>query len=143
MTRLFLLLGWIAVLGGLLLVGVITYWELWPYNPLTFTAKTFPVLTPTVKQGGVVQFTVDYCKHVSLSATNSHAFVNSIIYATPETTTSRQIGCHSITINVIVPDELPVGRYHLQNIYKYQVNPLRAIVIEHDTDEFQVIEKGR
>ncbi len=125
---------------ALLLIFIVGFWLLYPYKPLVLNTPKFKVLTPIVKQGGVLQYVSDYCKYMKLSATTTRSFVNGIIYNVPSIDTNRPCGCFKTTFQVDIPKELPVGKFYMHLIYKYKVNPIRTIVVEQNTEEFTVIE---
>ena len=125
---------------SLLIFGLVLFWLFYPYKILVFNTPVFSVVTKTVKQGGTLKYISNYCKYVDMTARVNRVFVNDILYSTPEMTSSRETGCHIITIAVSIPRELPVGTYHLENLYEYQVNPIRKIIIEEHTENFTVTE---
>lgn len=130
----------VSMVGTLLLVLLVVVWEDWPYNTLKFNDPVFPVINKKVKQGGLLLYRSNYCKYINLPAKVSRSFVNHLIFSSPQMYTNRRTGCNVITVGVQIPPELPPGIYYLQNIYSYQVNPLRVITLEHNTESFEVIE---
>lgn len=121
--------------GLLILIG---YWLNYPYKPIEF--KSMKILTPIVKQGGILKYDVDYCKYMALSAEVTRTFNNGIIYATPTTISNNPTGCHVVTIFVIIPPELPATKYTITMRYEYQVNPLRKVEYKVTSDVFQIIQ---
>jgi hypothetical protein len=119
---------------------VVFYWYNYPYKPLIFKDKVFPVVTKTVKRGGTLNYISNYCKSTSITAIVSRTFINDIIYSTPSIVSGRDMGCHKIIVQVIVPLELPAGKYFIHNSYAYHMNPFRTVVITQDTEKFEVIE---
>lgn len=116
------------------------YWLLWPYKTLVFKDKFFPVITKNIHPGDVVTYKADYCKYINLPATVSRHIVNGYDYTMPPTLTDRASGCHVIYVSFVLPKETPVGNnYRADMIYKYEVNPLRTIIVQHSTDYFNVI----
>lgn len=126
----------IAIAMGLVVVAV--YWKVYPYQLLTFNESPFKVGSNVVKAGGVLTYTSNYCKYTDLPVTVSRTFQNAIVFSTPTEITNRPTGCHTISIQVNVPSELPPGNYHLVNVYQYPPNPLRIITIQENTEEFTV-----
>lgn len=137
------LFHWFAFVGYTLtfiLLVVIIYWMLFPYKTLVFSDAQFPVQNKVIKQGGTLYYISNYCKYTDLSATLTRNFTDGVVFSTPNETTNRESGCHTITVAVAIPKELPAGNYFLHNRYVYQVNPIREIVIEHDTERFVITE---
>ena len=122
------------------LIGcIIFFWLNWPYNPAYFRTKTNKVITKTVKAGDVVAFETDYCKNINIPVKVSSSFINGIIFSTPETITNLPVGCNVKTVYKSVPKELPSGKYYIRTYYRYEVNPIRTITIQQNTDTFEVI----
>lgn len=140
LRRFLIIVGWMAIIMGIGLILLFLYWFSYPFVPVIFKDPKFPIINKTIKQGGLLRFTSNYCKYMDIPAVLSREFVNDLIFITPETTTNRAVGCHSISISIVIPKELPVGIYHLHNIYKFEVNPIRTIVLMHDSENFTVIE---
>lgn len=133
--------NYISYLVLLIAFGVtllIIYWLIYPYRLLVFNDPSFPVQTKTVKQGGVLSYTSDYCKYTNNPASVSRVFQDQIIFSVPSQITNRPNGCNVITVGVPVPFELPPGQYILRNVYQYQPNPLRTITIMENTETFTV-----
>jgi hypothetical protein len=125
---------------SLAVLSVFIFWAVYPYKVLEIKGEVFPVVNKTIKQGGTLYFVSDNCKYMDISSTTSRAFVNSIIYYIPSTTTNVRMGCGKVTISVPVSKEMPPGKYHLQNIFQYKVNPIRVITVEHNTEMFTIVE---
>lgn len=140
MRSLIISLGWLAVLVGTAMIVVITYWLIYPYVPITFTDPVFPVLTKRVKQGKNLEIVSSFCKYMETTPTLTRTFENGLVFSTPQMAVSRDMGCHTVTIHVPIPEELPAGKYHLKQIYQYKVNPLRTITLIHKSEPFEVIE---
>lgn len=130
-------LAWITLGTCYFIIGLIVYWSVYPYNPLTFK-KPFEIKNMVVKQGGYLEYISDYCKNLELPSVISRSFINGIVYTTPSAITDRKSGCNQLTIGVHVPDELPPGKYHLEVVYRYEVNPIRTITVKNVSDEFYV-----
>ena len=140
MKKFFYTIAWFGILSSFYFLLLITYWNFYPYKTLEFKGDRFKLLHKQVYQGDVVEYYSDYCKYIDESAIVSRSFVNAIIYSTPSSLTGRMTGCHKIIVQVRVPLELPIGTYHLENRYKYQVNPIRTIIVKQETEEFEVLE---
>lgn len=132
--------GWVSVVIGTSLIVIVVYWLLHDYKPITFRDPYFPVSKTTVYQGEEIHYTSRYCKPKEITSLVTRSFVNSIIFVTPSTINNRPAGCHDVRISVLVPLELPPGRYHMHQIYVYRVNPIRDVKVEMDTNSFIVKE---
>jgi hypothetical protein len=139
-TKLLNFLSLFIVIIACFIVGVIIYWVTYPYKPLVFNEPEFPVLTKTVKQGGILKYTSNYCKYNEVAPLVYRTFANDLVFSTPPQTTNRPMGCHVVTIAVLVPHELPPGVYHIENTFSFQMNPLRVITIKENSETFTVVE---
>ena len=139
MRRPAFILSMITIVSALLLGCVMIFWMVYPYKTIEFKDEKFYVSTKEVKQGDAIKFVARYCKYTHLPALVARSFMNDIFYAIPYVTTNRPTGCDDSVIAVKVPQELPAGTYYLKTRYIYQVNPIRTIVVEMNTDDFTVI----
>ena len=141
MNRFFNILSIISISISIILIFIIVYWLTYPYKPLVFNDSVFRIKNKEVKAGGNLVYISNYCKYMNLNAIVSRTFNNGLIFITPPTTTGRPVGCAIINVNISIPTEIPEGKYYLENIYVYQVNPFRTIIVSHKSEEFTV--KGR
>ena len=141
MTKVFNIVSWVTLALFQFVLFLCIFWAVWPYRTLELKDTKFPVLTPKVKQGGKLVYQSKYCKYINLTATVSRSFINGVIFNTPSMITDRTVGCHTVTPLMNVPPELLPGKYRVQVIYIYEVNPIRTITIKHETEDFEVIPK--
>ena len=133
-------ISFIILFTAFILVCLVFYWLVYPYKVIEIKDPIFPVMNKVVKQGTILIFTSNNCKYMNIIAKTSRIFVDDLMHYVPQTTSNVRKGCGKINISVIVPETLPSGKYHLQNIYEYKVNPIRTITIIKDTEEFLVVE---
>lgn len=138
LNRIFHVFSWIVIVLANLLFVLLIFWFWYPYNVIEFKEPKFKVVSKNVKQGGTLQFISSYCKHMNISGTVSRAYINGIIYTTLPVITNRETGCHTVKVQLILPDELPKGKYHLHNLYQYKVNPIRTVTVTQETEDFIV-----
>lgn len=116
-------------------------WSVKKYEPITFMQDEFQVLNPVVAQGGYLSYTVEYCKDNDLIPVVSTSYVDGIIYQTPNTPQPFYgNGCEPKNFLVYIPKALPPGKYYLNHIFTFQVNPIREVKVEAKTEMFEVIE---
>jgi hypothetical protein len=131
---------WVTIIVAWFLMLLVGFWLLYPYKPLVIKDPLFPIVNKIVKQGKNIQFISDNCKNTNLTSKTSRAFVDDIIYYVHPITTNVRKGCGKVIITVPVPDTLPPGKYYLQNIFEYKVNPIRVVSVTHNTENFLVVE---
>ena len=133
-------LSMISVLFAMGVTILILFWEFYPYQPLVLNKPTFPMITKTVYPGNLLTYQVDYCKYMNLSAMITRHVINGYDYTMPTVLGDKTTGCGVSNISFTLPKETPSGvKYKLEIIYKYQVNPLREIVVKEVTDPFTVL----
>jgi len=116
-------------------------WSVKKYEPITFMQDEFQVLNPVVAQGGYLSYTVEYCKDNDLIPVVSTSYVDSIIYQTPNTPQPFYgNGCEPKNFLVYIPKALPPGKYYLDHVFTFKVNPIREVKAEAKTEMFEVIE---
>ena len=131
----------IALISFIILVVIwLIYmvWWLFPYKTLE-VGQPYQVISDEVKQGGLLQYEIDYCKYTNKVATVRRQFVDGIIYAIPEVSANLPKGCDTEINSVKIPEELPVGTYTLEIVVEYQVNPIRVITHNLKTTPFKVV----
>jgi hypothetical protein len=138
--KIYYFISYIILTMAILFALVVIFWMTYSYKTVVFNDKAFPIHNTKVKQGEMVYYTADYCKYGNFSATVTRSFINSLIYVAPSIITNRPTGCNSLVFGVIIPKELPIGEYYMEQIYKIQVNPIRAVVIKQNSGKFEVIQ---
>lgn len=132
--------SYIVLFFAFLSVLLVCFWLFYPYKDFYFLTPKFTVANKVVHQGGVVTYTSHYCKNFEHVIAVSRTFENKLIFVTPAIINNRPKGCHTIQVEVPVPEELPVGVYHLSNVFRYDPNPIRTITIVQNTEDFEVVE---
>lgn len=127
----------LTLLVSTFMVLTVTYWSAYPYKPLEI--KEVRVLDEEVNAGGFINYEIEYCKNIDLTATVSRAFINGVIFTTPTIITNNPLGCHKNVHQASVPSELPSGTYSLRSIWSYHVNPIREVTVTNTTNTFKVL----
>lgn len=118
---------------------IFMFWWIFPYRTISVSQHPYKVLTPEVKQGQMMTYVIDYCKHTNAIAEVHKQFVDGIIYAVPESSIGIEKGCGSKTISIKVPKTLPPGDYKLKVDVSFKVNPIRVISNSYETEIFSVV----
>lgn len=132
----------LVVTAGILFT--ILYWLCMPYKTIEFKNEEFKVHTPVVEQGGYLSYTIEYCKDNDLIPEVSTSYVDGIIYQTPNTPQPFYGNdCEPKNFLVYIPKALPAGKYYLDHIFTFRVNPIREVIVEAKTEMFEVIENNK
>lgn len=117
-------------------LALIFIWAAFPYK--TLEIKGIHLVERSVKAGGMLHYTVNYCKYIDAPAETSRAFINGIVFTTPTLITNNPTGCYQNVHRIEVPSELPSGTYKIRSVYTYQVNPIREMSITSVTESFKI-----
>lgn len=138
-------LNYVLILGGITALMIYMFFVFYPFK--TFTIKSALVNNPipagqdlpTVKAGGTLSYSVDYCKFTTKGSSVQRQIVsdtNAIPY--PPVTSVAKEGCHVVRIPLPISPVTPPGVYKLRVVATYKVNALREIPTSFETDNFRV-----
>ncbi len=125
----------VVAVGGMM---VVAFWLLYPYEPITI--NNVETHTKVTQAGGIMEYSVDYCKHTDLPATLDKTFVDGIVFHLPQKYIDSDEGCRTDHVVMEVPDFFD-GVYHVEVLITYQVNPIRKETVKVETDKFIVLPK--
>lgn len=129
-----------GLFASFIILLVVFYWLVYPYQPLVINQRPLKVITTEVKQGDVLIFEMDYCKNTNKPVRISRRFKDTIIYTIPDLLTAdNKSGCKVSTITEKIPDNLPTGDYIMTFYYHYQMNPLKEVIVSTHTQKFTVV----
>lgn len=135
--------NWLFIIGyptSILFLGMtllLSWWSVYPYK--TIEVSNVNLVTKHVKRGGHLQYSLNWCKHTEKEAILSRKFEDGLIYHVATTISNVDKGCvEDRVISVYVPRALPPGKYALNVILTYQVNPIRKESVQYRTPEFLV-----
>lgn len=124
---------------GIFMVILFGFWNLYPYEKVYNVKEPFRVLTPKVKVGDELQVEVSYCKKDDTPVTITEKFVDGVVYNRESFVAKNPEGCRTIVVSSPIPN-LPAGTYYRKSIWEYEVNPIRKIYYEFDSETFEIIE---
>lgn len=122
-------------------LGVILFWQLYPYKILEVQEGNYGLEKLEYQKGEVLNIRLKVCKTMTTEEDIYGRFVDGVIFSVPENTSVFEKGCYDTHISsVSVPDTLPVGSYVYEETIIYHPNPLRTIEYRFKTPEFVVVE---
>lgn len=136
------LLGNIFLFGIYILIGVFAFWAFYPYHPLE--VKDIHIIgDKTICKGKPVFYEMTYIKNSKVKPTLTKTLVDGIVFHLSEIdayspTFIKNGNVINLTLGQIIPETTPEGIYNLHIDARYQVNPLRSVVVQMQTDEFKV-----
>lgn len=129
-------LGLVAIV-----IAVFAYWSLAQTDVLEVKNHPVPVRTirPKPKADGVLFLKVDYCKHVQANGRVRTSFVGaSREIFLPVYEDKQPPICQEVEVPVPIPHDMAPGMYHLHYRITYQVNPIKEVIEEFDSQEFEI-----
>jgi len=114
------------------------YWMTWPYHIID--VKGLKVLDTEIEVGEYLEYSLDYCKdkqYEFLRAQVQLSFRDGVIYNLPLESGPLVSGCTQALFVLRVP-AVPEGKYHLEMVREYSVNPLRKVEVRAVSNVFKV-----
>jgi hypothetical protein len=130
-------LAYLTIIVAFGLVALVTFWLVYPYKPLELS--NVKLNKTEVSRGEHVLVSADYCKNIKKPATLFVSFVDGIIYNTQPQIMDLETGCHKANLSIYIPKALPTGKFLLKGVFRYKVNPIRTIEVNHLTGDFEII----
>lgn len=126
---------------GLFLMAMVFFWVtfLWPYQPVIWHDKTFPIVTHQVKAGEQVEFIMSYTKNMDVVPTVVWYLVDGTVVRLSQGGITRPIGTSTIHRSLLIPMSTFPGTYHIQLEITYEIYPWRKIYFVQSSDDFKVI----
>lgn len=133
----------LTILASLIFVIVVGYWLTWPYEPIRFINQRTVLLNQNlmVKTGEplLIEVEVEQYKDGVVYSIDRRLIGRDMVYVLPSTSRTTEKGYHKyVNASFLIPEFIPDGEYKIKTIIKVQVNPLRTIVIERDSETFRV-----
>lgn len=129
---------------ALVVLSIVIYWLTSARDVLEI--KNQPVPVRSIRQhpeaDGVIIVHTNYCQHVAATARIRISFVSPSreVFLPADRDVPLPKKCEDIEVPVLIPKELPPGKYHLHWRIEYKVNPLKHVIEEFDSVEFEVVE---
>ena len=118
---------------------VVGWWLLWPDKIVTIDPKV-TVDKEFYKPGDRITYTLSYCKTRKMPGEVSRALVNSVRITFTDVTSDLPTGCHTVRISdLVIPDYVDSGLYHIEGSGLYQVNPIKKFLNTWKSNEFQIV----
>lgn len=145
--RLFMVL--FAFVGLTFFLVLTIYWIGQPYGkPVVEFPGGIHVVQPgvpkgqpiVVQAGNTVLVQSSYCKnHNTLRTTIRREFHDDLVYQLPDFDTNAPKGCGTrFSTSLKIPENLPPDTYTLVFTFVYQINPIRSVSYQFETNKFTV-----
>jgi len=116
------------------------YWAFWPYTPQTHPPYPAHTSKPVYTAGERFSYLVEYCKLTDAHATVNRALVDGIRITFNPILSDLPLGCSTFnSMTLHIPEFTPPGKYYVDIITEFRVNPIRTVAVKYRTEEFEVI----
>lgn len=135
-------LAWTSLVGIGISIVILLYWLYSvPAQVISVSKSPIPVTTPTAQPGGYVILRYGYCKHVKSTGRVVIGLVGQTSQLNlPTGYESSKRGCYNdLQVPLPVPPLATPGKYHFHFRATYQVNPLKSVTQDYDTQSFMVL----
>lgn len=137
MKKSLLLISIPTLILTIFLIGLISYW-LYPRTVVTYSSVVTDKLE--YRAGDRISYTLSYCKNYDIEGTVNRVLVNSIKIYFSSYDTVLSCGCGTKTYkDLVIPEFMDEGVYHLEASAVYKVNPLQTFIGRWKTNEFKII----
>jgi hypothetical protein len=136
-----LILTIITVLLSTILVIWVAFLYIYPIKVIEIkNAQNVPVDKTVYKGGDRIAYTLDYCKYTNTPAVVTRTIVDGFRISFGSFNSNMKAGCaNRATNDLVIPEFLPSGVYHLEGTGTYRVNILRDFIVNWRTVDFQVV----
>ncbi len=129
-------------------VGLFVYWSVAGNDVLEIHNAPVPVrsIREHPQADGVIILKIDYCKKMNATGRVRTSFVSpSREVFLPVSEDKQPAQCNAgqkdpIELPILIPKDLPAGIYRIHFRAVYQVNPLKEVIEEFDSKEFEIVE---
>jgi hypothetical protein len=135
-----------ALLALYIVLGILAFWELYPYKPFTITTQEatqpVPILNTTLHPGDQLEYNLSYCKYTDNTSIVHKHLVDGQSIPLDDSTGILIRGCGTIkNSTTVIPETVNPGTYYLFVDVEYRVNPIRTYNVHYRTQSFTVVAK--
>lgn len=129
----------VAIMFMIVCLLLVSFWLFYPYKTIETTPEQFPIVGDiNLKQGSDLTYSYSYQKYTDAPVTIERRFVDGLIFLSSNETVITEKGTGNVRVRIHIPETLPPGKYYLEIVAKYEVNPIRTITITKRTKCFIV-----
>lgn len=138
-------LGYLSLLISLIVLGVFFYLFALDANP-PIEILSAPYISPSeANPGNNVTMTVSYCKYTDTDSSFSAFWRrenDGLVWELTQRTINVSVAdCGTLILPLVIPEDIPPGRWQRVNIATYRVNPIASRTVEWRSDYITVLEK--
>jgi hypothetical protein len=118
--------------------GLFLFWWSFPYYPIVIKQPP-KVINKVVKAGTALHYTIKFKKNINTVCRITRTLKNGISYTLTAEYPVNVAGDHNDNRYIIIPVDIPAGKFHFETEASCKVNPIREIAIIYYSDEFTVV----
>lgn len=127
-----------------IVVAFLAYSLFWPIRTLELQSyddsHPIQILNTVVHPGEALQYKLSYCKYTDIPSVVHRNFIDGQVITLTDTVGQFPRGCHlSLVDTAIVPSTINAGKYYLDVVVEYDLNPFRKEFIHYRTTYFTVV----
>jgi hypothetical protein len=140
MTRANYYLKMFTLFVALMMLLVCFTWMLYPYKTTEFYNSPFAVDKRIYTANDSIRIYMAYERFTKIKSTVIYRFTDGITFTMLPIMVQKTPGKFKgwVIPPIVVPSVLPAGKYYLDICYTYEVNPIRDVVVNARTQEFEV-----
>lgn len=116
------------------------FWWLVPYNPLEIESPLIVLNEDkTVVAGEFLRYSCVFQKNTPIKPTIHRRLIDGIVYSFPNSRPTNPVGSNNLVCSLEIPASIPAGDYILDTSACYQMNPIREVCVDYQTEEFKII----
>ena len=129
----------ILLVVTLAVIGLIFYWELYPYEIIDWKIDQFQ----TIKQSYTVEEPLTYrtafCKEGDYIATQIRRLEDGVVYLYPDFQSSTREGCYDFVVSSTIVPNVSTGEYIFELELVFKPNPIREIHYTMRSNSFKIV----
>lgn len=137
-TRLFSFFLTLLSFGMLLVLVLHGYWLFRDYNVLEWKIEKYEMQKETYLVGEPLTYRTAFCKFGDYESVRVFTIVDGVSYLLPQQLSKADEGCYDFISSTIATPNLPSGKYHIESVIIYHVNPLRTVEYRMGSGEFYI-----
>lgn len=140
-TKIFAFTSIITVILTAVMLGIVGYWIYWPVTVIEIKDNKVILEKTDYHPGERIKYSFEYCKFRDNPVTLYRSLVDGIHLTYTDVKNSLGTGCGMLNnADLIVPEFITSGTYHIAGKLEYQLNPLRKVYYNWTSDNFTISE---
>lgn len=132
-------LSYSTIILSFILMIILFFTILYPFEIVTLNKNPFSIVTPTVKRGDYVEYELHFTKHLNIKPKATYYLIDGMVIRLYGEGVSRQVGENIVKGKKTIPDSIPPGKYRIQIDLEYEIVPWRKLYYSWQSEIFEII----